>query len=62
MQELCDSTEKPNMNFMGIEEAEEVEARGIGNIFNNIIAEKLPKSHETDAYPGTGDLYDFKVT
>jgi hypothetical protein len=45
MQELSDSIKRPNLRNMGIEE--EVEAKGIGNIF---------KSRARDAHPGTGSL------
>jgi hypothetical protein len=42
MQELCNSIKRPNLQTMGIEEGEEVQAKGIGNIFNKIIAENSP--------------------
>jgi hypothetical protein len=41
MQELTDSTKRPNLRIMGIEE-EEVQAKGIRNIFNKIITENFP--------------------
>jgi hypothetical protein len=34
MQELTDSIKRPNLKIMGIEEGEEVQAKGIHNIFN----------------------------
>jgi hypothetical protein len=34
MQELTDSIKRPNLSIMGIEEGEEVQAKGISNIFN----------------------------
>jgi chromosome segregation ATPase len=37
MQELTDSIKRPNLRIMGIEESEEVQAKGICNIFNKII-------------------------
>jgi ADP-dependent phosphofructokinase/glucokinase len=37
MQELTDSIKRPNLRIMGIEEGEEVQAKGIYNIFNKII-------------------------
>jgi predicted nucleic acid-binding Zn-ribbon protein len=37
MQELTDSIKGPNLIIMGIEEEEEVQAKGIHNIFNKII-------------------------
>jgi hypothetical protein len=36
MQEFTDSIKRPNLRIMGIEE-EEVQAKGIHNIFNKII-------------------------
>jgi archaeosine-15-forming tRNA-guanine transglycosylase len=43
MQELNDSTKRPNLRIMGIEEGEEVQAKGIHNIFNKMITENFPK-------------------
>jgi hypothetical protein len=37
MQELTNSIKRPNLRIMGIEEGEEVQAKGICNIFNKII-------------------------
>jgi hypothetical protein len=34
MQELTDSIKRPNLRSMGIEEGEDVQAKGICNIFN----------------------------
>jgi archaeosine-15-forming tRNA-guanine transglycosylase len=42
MQELTDSIKRPNLRIMGIEEGEEVRAKGIHNIFNKIIIENFP--------------------
>jgi hypothetical protein len=42
MHELTDSIKKPNLRIMGIEEGEEVEAKGMHNIFNKIIMENFP--------------------
>jgi hypothetical protein len=42
MQELCISIKRPNLRIMGIGEEEEVQAKGIRNIFNK-KAENLPK-------------------
>jgi hypothetical protein len=47
MQELTDSIKRPNLRIMGIEEGEEVKAKGIHNIFNKIIAEKISKLEKT---------------
>jgi hypothetical protein len=38
---ITDSIKRPNLRIMGIEE-EEVQAKGIHNIFNKIITEKFP--------------------
>jgi hypothetical protein len=40
MQELSDSIKRPNLRIMGIKE--EVQAKGIHNIFNKIIAGNFP--------------------
>jgi hypothetical protein len=42
MQELTDSIKRPNLRIMGIVEGEEVQAKGICNIFNKIITENFP--------------------
>jgi hypothetical protein len=42
MQELIDSIKRPNPRIMGIEEGEEVQAKGICNIFNKITTENFP--------------------
>jgi hypothetical protein len=42
MKELTDSIKRPNLRIMGIEEGEEVQAKGIHNIFNIIITENFP--------------------
>jgi hypothetical protein len=39
MQELTDSNKRPNLRIMGIEEGEEVQGKGMHNIFNKIITE-----------------------
>jgi hypothetical protein len=41
MQEPSDSIKRPNLRNMGIE-GEEVQAKGIHNIFNKIITENSP--------------------
>jgi archaeosine-15-forming tRNA-guanine transglycosylase len=61
MQELTDSIKRPNLRIMCIEEGEEVQAKGIHNIFNKIIR-KFPKSREHSAHSGTGSLQDTKQT
>jgi chromosome segregation ATPase len=42
MQELTDSIKRPNLRNMGIEEGEEMQAKGICNIFNKIKTENFP--------------------
>jgi archaeosine-15-forming tRNA-guanine transglycosylase len=42
MQELRDSIKRPNLRIMGIEEEEEVQTKGIRNIFNKLITENFP--------------------
>jgi hypothetical protein len=42
MQDLSISSKRPNLRIMGIEEGEEVQAKGICNIFNKIITENFP--------------------
>jgi hypothetical protein len=37
-----DSIKRPNLRIMGIEEVEEVQAKGICNIFNKIITQNFP--------------------
>jgi chromosome segregation ATPase len=41
MQEITNSIQRPNLRIMGIEEREEVQAKGMCNIFNKIITENF---------------------
>jgi hypothetical protein len=41
MEELTDSIKRPNLRIMDIEEEEEVQAKGMHNIFNKIITENF---------------------
>jgi hypothetical protein len=41
-QELTNSTKRPNVRIMGIEEHEEMQGKGIHNIFNKMIIENFP--------------------
>jgi hypothetical protein len=61
MQELTDCIKRPDLRIMGIEEGEEVQAKGIHNIFNKIIT-IFPKPRENYAHSGTGSLQDTKKT
>jgi hypothetical protein len=47
MQELTDSIKSLNLRIMGIEEGEEVQAKGVHNIFNKIITENFPNLEKT---------------
>jgi hypothetical protein len=42
MQEFCDYIQRPNLQIIGIEEREEVQAKCIHDIFNKIIGENFP--------------------
>jgi hypothetical protein len=42
MEELSDSIKRPNLRIMGIQEGEEVKAKGLCNIFNKIVTENIP--------------------
>jgi hypothetical protein len=42
MQELTENIKRPNLKIMGIDEGEEVQAKGMYNIFNKIITENVP--------------------
>jgi chromosome segregation ATPase len=46
MQELTNSIKRPNLRIMGIE-GEEVQVKGIHNIFNKIIIEIFPNLEKT---------------
>jgi hypothetical protein len=41
MQKLTNSIKRPNLRLMGMEEREEVQAKGMRNIFNKIITENF---------------------
>jgi hypothetical protein len=41
------SIKRTNLRIMGIEEGEEVQAKGICNIFNKIITENFPNLEKT---------------
>jgi hypothetical protein len=42
MKEHTNSIKRPNLRIMGIKEGEEMQAKGIHNIFNKIITEDFP--------------------
>jgi archaeosine-15-forming tRNA-guanine transglycosylase len=47
MQELTDTIKSPNLRIMCIEEGEEVQAKGMSNVFNKIITENFPNLEKT---------------
>jgi archaeosine-15-forming tRNA-guanine transglycosylase len=47
MQELTDSIKRPNLRIISIEEGEEVQAKGICNIFNKIVIENFSNIEKT---------------
>jgi hypothetical protein len=47
MQEFNDSIKRPNLRIMGFEEREEVQTKGIQNIFNKVITENFPNLEKT---------------
>jgi hypothetical protein len=65
MQELTKSIKRPNLRIVGIEEGEEVQAKGICNVFNKIITENFPnleknipiQEQETSRTPKKLDQY-----
>jgi hypothetical protein len=56
MQELTDSIKRPNLKIMAIEKGEEVQAKGMHNIFNKIKTENFPNLEKTMYHSGTGGL------
>jgi TolA-binding protein len=47
MQEFTNSFKTPNLRIRGIDEGEEVQAKGMCNIFNKIITENFPNLGKT---------------
>jgi chromosome segregation ATPase len=47
MQEVTDSIKRPNLRIMTTEEGEEVQAKGMCKIFNEIITESFPNLEKT---------------
>jgi hypothetical protein len=47
MQELTESIKTPNVRIIGLEEGEEVQAKGMHNIFNKITTENFPNLEKT---------------
>ena len=42
IQEIWDTMKRPNLRIIGVEEREELQLKGPGNIFNKIIEENFP--------------------
>jgi hypothetical protein len=61
MQELTDSIKRLNLRIMGIKEGEEVQAKGMHNIFNKING-KFPKSREIYGHTHAKGLQNTKQT
>jgi hypothetical protein len=63
IQEITDSIKRPNLRIVGIEKGEEVQAKGMCNIFNKIITENFPnleksmpiQVHKTSRTPNRPD-------
>jgi hypothetical protein len=47
MQVFSDSIKRPNLRIMGIEEGEEMQAKGMCSIINKIISENFPNLEKT---------------
>jgi hypothetical protein len=47
IQELTNSIKRPNLRIMGIEEGEQVQAKGIHNLYNKTITENFPNPEKT---------------
>jgi hypothetical protein len=67
MQKLPDSIKRPNLRLVSIEEGEEVQAKGILNIFNKIITENFPNLEKTvpiqvQKAPRTPNRLDQNIT
>jgi hypothetical protein len=63
MQELSNSIKRPTLKIMSIEEGEEVQAKGMHNIFNEIITENFPNlEKDLPIHSGTGSFQDTKQT
>jgi Mg2+ and Co2+ transporter CorA len=47
VQKLTESIKRPNLRIMGVEKGEEVQTKGMRNIFNKIITENFPNLEKT---------------
>jgi chromosome segregation ATPase len=59
MKDIWDTMKIPNVQIMGVEEGEEIQTKGINNLFNRIIAEKFPNL-EKESHPGAANLQSIK--
>jgi hypothetical protein len=55
MQDLWNTIKRPNLWIRGVEEEEEMQSKGTGNLFNNILAENIP-SWARERHLGIGDF------
>jgi hypothetical protein len=51
---------RPNLQIMGIEEGEEIQTKGIDNLFNKIVIENIPQPQEREGHPGARSLQNTK--
>jgi hypothetical protein len=69
VKELTNSIKRPNLRIMGFEEGEEVQAKGMHNIFNKIITENFPnleksiptQMQEASRTPNRSDQIDYSM-
>jgi hypothetical protein len=61
MQDIWDTMKRPNLQIMGVEEREEIQTKGIDNLFNRIIAENFPNL-EKENHQGAGNLQNTKLS
>jgi hypothetical protein len=69
MQEFTKSIKRPNLRIIGIEEGEDMQAKGIHNIFKKIIKEKFQnlekimpiQVQEASRTPNKLDLYSTNL-
>jgi hypothetical protein len=60
MQELTDSIKRPNLRFMGIEEGEEVQAKGMRKCIQQNNYRKFPKTREIYSHTDARGLQNTK--
>jgi hypothetical protein len=62
MRELTDSIKRPNFRIIGIEDREEVQGKGMHNMFNKIITENFPNLEKDIPIKMQRGLQDTKQT